>query len=322
MMWYDYTGLSDGRYVYAVCDQSCTSAASWNVLPLISTSDSPGYSSHYFALDPQGRPRFIYDDIGNDTGTFLGFCNMTCTSIDNWYKSKIDDTTLFLDYSLAFDVAGRPRLAVNDARGSQSMLDYFECDAECTNGDNWIGSALYELEAGSDLRLRLDSRGRPRIALYAGSTGSGQLYYAWCNVDCKIGTSWGRVSLRLPEKYGGNVDLALDSQNRPRMAYQATDRLVDDRLGYAWCNTNCESTSAGWQSRAIETQDDLDVRAPVPPASGCSLSFWTEVGWQPSLALDPLDNPRISYNAVHAQGGTCTPYDDIKLVRFALFNQP
>lgn len=323
IMWYNNTGLSDGRYVYAACDQSCAGAANWTVLPLITTSSSPGYNSRYFALDAQGRPRFIYDNIGNNrTGTFLGFCNMTCLSLDNWYGSKIDDTYLFSDYSLAFDAAGRPRLALKDARGSQPMLVYFECDADCTNGDNWIGSGLYQLESGYAFRLRLDSYGRPRIALYAGSTGSGQLFYAWCNVGCKNGINWDRRSLGLPEAYGGAVDLALDSHDRPRLAYHATERAVKDRLGYSWCNVNCESAGSVWQIRVVETDDELDVRAPIPPAPGCSLSFWTEMGWHPSLALDPLDNPRMGYTAVHSQGGACPVHDDIRLVRLALFDQP
>jgi hypothetical protein len=323
MMWYNDTGLSDGNYVYASCDQSCTSAASWKVVQLTGSSNSPAYHSHYFALNPQGLPRFIYDAISTSrTGTYLGFCNETCTSIDNWFTSKIDDTYLFGDYSLAFDAAGRPRLALSDGRGSPHTLDYLECDVDCTNPDNWIGSVLYDLDSGFDFTLRLDSAGRPRIALYAGSTGSGQLYYAWCNIDCTFDTNWSRFSLKLPEDYGGDVDLALDSQNRPRMSYHAADNLVDERLAFSWCNTNCQTATPSWQSTSVETSDQLNTRVPIPPSSGCSIATWSEIGWYSALALDPLGNPRISYNTTHLQGGTCQVHEDLRLARVALFNQP
>ena len=123
----------------------------------------------------------------------------------------------------------------------------------------------------------------------------------------------------LPEYYGKDVDLAFDSQSRPRLAYYVDASPY--ALGYAWCNASCESTSASWQSRLTETSEQLNASVPVPRQPGCTLSSWYP-GLLPALVLDAAGSPRIAYDAKHVQGGGCNAHTDIRLVRFILFGQP
>jgi hypothetical protein len=323
MMWYRASASgSTEEFVYASCDQGCTSAAHWTLLPITSASSSPETTSNYFALDPQGRPRFVYDDIFNHTtaGTFYAYCNAACTSSANWFETRLTDSTSLFAYSLAFAPTGRLGMVYETG----DKLAYFQCDTNCNNSANWIGDiTAFDLGSGYDVILQLDSQGRPRVAIYSGylSTGpSRRLYYAWCNSACAAAANWGRHNLGLPEYSGQDVDMVLDRQNHPRLAYSGD--VFNDKLTYAWCTANCESTSPSWQTRVVETTGFLEASNPLPVQPGCSVSAWGNVGPYPSVALDVGGNPRISYDTTHLQGGTCPVHADLYLVRFALFNQP
>ncbi len=100
-------------------------------------------------------------------------------------------------------------------------------------------------------------------------------------------------------------------------------------LGYAWCDANCESDSADWQSQEVETQASLADNYEVLPIHRCTVSTWFN-GQRSSLALDPAGNPRIAYDAQHWWYGTedvngvpqpCN-YQDVTVTRVSVINQP
>jgi hypothetical protein len=319
LLWFELVSFDQpGAYRYAFCAVQCTNSASWTVLDLAPSVGSVD-QSRYFALDPQGRPRFVYRDQQTDhSGTFYAFCDAACTDAANWFEIQLTSESLF-DSALAFTHAGGLRLA----SALSDKIIYFECDANCTDIANWSGAALFD--AGSDraFTLGLDAQDRSRIALYQGFLGDGKpnnlLYYAWCDSACTSAASWSNRSVGLPEYYGKDVDLAFDSQSRPRLAYYVDASPY--ALGYAWCNASCESTSASWQSRLTETSEQLNASVPVPRQPGCTLSSWYP-GLLPALVLDVAGSPRIAYDAKHIQGGGCNAHTDIRLVRFILFGQP
>jgi hypothetical protein len=342
-------------YQYWMCDSGCTNAAQW-------TSGTVGYAyarpvgwgepfSQFFALDPQGRPRFVYYDAGADDqdthwGVFYASCDTSCTQAANWSEVRLLDDTYASTFALALGPAGQPRLAyyTYDPDNLLQFLAYAECQATCSSAGGWSGATLAATVSASvsefaTFSLRADATGRPRLALYTGTGQGGSLapntlYYLACDAaSCAQTADWSALDLGFTETHGeAGVDLALDPQGRPRIAYHAP-LAAGFGLYYAWCNTGCLASAQNWQTQEVEPSEQVDQELPIPPSPGCpfpqcnppipacTVSFW-DTGVRPSLALDPAGHPRIAYDADHHQGGACGAFSDTRLTRFAHFNQP
>jgi hypothetical protein len=333
------------QYRYAACDSSCTNSANWTITIVATAEEIPvgraDYMFHYFALDPQGNPRFIYTDTRgymNHSGTYYMYCDTACTTASSWTEVDLELGYVIDQPELAFTPAGEPRLALKvylddpDGIDSTAWIAYIECDATC---QTWSGLLLFEnIHGTASFRLRLDSQGRPRLAYYSGNYADpphepSQLYYYWCNTACTNPDTnpepndWDGYPLGYPNYHGEGVDLILDQADRPHLAYQA----FIEGLGYAWCTVNCESGNPSWQSGVVESNNTLDAHFPVPPIRSCTISTWS-AGARPSLALDSAGRPRIGYDVEHGWTGwdeannrPCDLFTDIRLARFALFNQ-
>lgn len=342
-------------FQYWQCDSNCTHPAQWS-------GDSIGYAYrrqvgwvesfvHSFALDHAGRPRFVYYDSGADYndphwGAFYAYCDGNCTSAANWYETRLLDDSHARDFDLAFSPGGQPRLAfaTYDSESLAQPMIYAECNQNCGSAANWAGFVVANAVSASvsheaNFSLAVDGQGRPRLALYTG-TGTGgdlaanSLYYLICQGgNCAQEASWAAVKLDIPQTHGEEgVSLALDNQNRPRLAYHAP-MAAGFGLHYAWCNTNCETSAAAWQAQEIEPSEAVNAELPIPPWPGCAfpqcnppvppctVSTW-DTGVRPSLALDAAGRPRIAFDANHEQGGACGTFTDTKLTRFIQFNQP
>jgi hypothetical protein len=340
-------------YQYWMCDNHCTNPAQW-------MGDSIGYAYrrqvgwvesfiHSFALDHQGRPRFVYYDSGSDSndphwGAFYAYCDANCTNPANWNEIRLLDDNQATDFDLAFSPANQPRLAFYTYLNDAWVVVYAECNQSCNAAGNWYGAVLADTVSASvshwaNFSLAVNSNGRPRLALYTG-TGSGgslapnTLYYLGCQAgNCAEAMNWTAIDLDFPPTHGEEgVSLALDGQNRPRLAYHAP-MAAGFGLYYAWCNANCEGSAAGWQTRKMEASEEVNAELPIPPWPGCTfpscnppippctVSTW-DTGMRPSLALDSQGRPRITYDANHEQGGACGAFTDTKLTRFMQFAQP
>ena len=154
---------------------------------------------------------------------------------------------------------------------------------------NWVVEIVdrdYVERANS---LALDSRDRPHIA-YVNSTGGGQPI--WIRYATKANGSWQVQTLEAMWNVEGGPSLAIDSQDRPWVAYPRGDSM----------NTQHDLRLARWVGSAWAFQT-------VQP-------FGVEAGWWPSLALDRQDRPRIAYysNITDGPGGLQLVYaawDDI-----------
>jgi hypothetical protein len=349
MMIYTWDLSTDAHdYRYAVCESGCANSANWTITVLTTNYQIPSRRSYnnnrYFALDPQGGPGFIYtDDAEGHTGTFYAHCNSACTNGSNWSEIRLFDQGLIRP-ALAFDQGGQPHFAasfyVPDDPAYQQptwKLLYARCDSHCTDlsQSHWDGVFVAPVIGDGSFSLRVDTNGRPRIALYPTSTDlsqmqPGQLYYLWCDgATCLNADDWSRVSVGTPVAHGEGVDLVLDSTNRPRLAFQMGGNGLDgaggDGLGYAWCDANCGATS-GWQARTLESTAAIMALYPpgLPTHQGCPILTWLN-GVRPSLALDSAGNPRVGYDAELWWGGS-NPYIQcniaVPVARFGLFNQP
>jgi hypothetical protein len=326
------------RYQYAVCNSGCTQNSSWTITtiatPIEPTATREYNNNRYFALDRQGHPAFIYTDTiqNNHPGTFYMSCQSNCTNADQWTETTLTSAALFDKPSLAFSPEGFPRLAFGIMDGDQNLLlAYTQCNQNCTDGANWPGVLLSQIHGSAKFNLQVDSKGQPRLGFFSGSYAAipfedRNLYYLWCDSDCTFAAeNWFLADVDLPVGSGDGVDLALDTQNRPRMSFETGNQ----GLGYAWCNSNCESGEATWKSRDVEPQAALSDDFEVLPVQRCSVSTWFN-GQRTSLALDPAGNPRIAYDAQHWWFGVeivngvprACDYQDATVTRLALFSQP
>ena len=310
MMWYN-----DPDYLYAECNANCTNAANWTAVQ-VPVAEQSGYiypqTAHYFALDSQGRPRFVcYGYEGFQYTT----CDANCTTPSNWRSDLLNLNGSVDRPQLVLNGNDQPRVMGFD--GSTYDLNYLGCNANCSQAGNWGRVTLYEVGYWGNFSFRLDTQGRPRVAFYTQDSSDEAMYYAWSNSTAIAPTGWLSDSLALPPNDERTVDLALDSQNRPRVAF-ASDQ---EDLDYAECTANCESTNSTWQLQHIETGDELDLSDPIPPGSGCLSSAWMLIGY-PSLALDTADRTNVSYYAQHSKyclggDGQYHILNDVKALRFA-----
>jgi hypothetical protein len=302
---------------------NCSNKGNWTIVTLKTLSfNNPTIfdnSQHNFALDSQGRPRFMYyDDAVNHAGTYYAFCDADCTNIQNWFEVQLSGS-FFDQLALTFTRSDQPRLAAltyPNPGPTTGMLSYFECNTNCLDPVNWLGTTLYERGGGqASWVLHLDSNNHPRMVFYQGVPDSGpgeQLNYLWCNTSCTSAASWTGANVGLAQGEGTDPDLTLNSQNQPRIAYHKGA----GGLGFGACNANCESTSANWQHQVTEASSVLDTDWPRSPPPNCTVALW-HAGYRPSLSLDRAGNPSIGYSGEHQySGGSCTPGEDFRAVRF------
>ena len=332
-----YTSISkvyeyDASYWYAACDTGCTSSTGWKVTLAATTSYTPildpfNLPLHSFALDNLDRPRFVYQKY-QAGGAVYAYCDAAdCTNPGTWSEAEIasyyPDTYTLLNPSLTFTSDGKARMAVAMTWPNHPSyaLAYWTCDSACDQAASWQFYPLFDGN-GAEFVLRLDSQNRPRMAVYQGAPASGtpgMLYYVACDANCTDSANWNSSDINLPANLARGPDLALDSQGRPRIAYHDD---VNSVVGYAWCNVNCSTESAGWQHTTPEANSALALDFSPPIPISCSLGYWFS-GNRPSLALSSAGNPRIGHEAAFWSGGTCiTDKPTFRAVRLTYFNQP
>ncbi len=306
------------HYFYAECDAGCLSAAAWRSTKLWDTTNggilhAQDFSPHTFALDAQGRPRFIYFaghdyDTNTDPYYFTG-CDADCTTPANWWKRRMPAQTYhataddFERSTLVLTRAGQPRILTTAFSGGDSWLSYIACEGACTSDSDWkFSEMLVKLVAdgycgGSPVdcywSMDLDAQDRPRIVAAAQSSS---LFYGWCDGDCLKQASWDGSRLTIDNAKSSYPFLKLDATGHPRIAVQGWGSGMQG-LAYVWCTSDCESTSTydGWNAEVVDFAARIQTDFTIPPPSGCQVGDWI-TGFRPSLALDRNGNPRLMHD--------------------------
>jgi hypothetical protein len=323
---------------YAECNAGCASAASWASALVITSYNTSAINDQEqpqrsFAIDPQGRPAFVYTDRNyqyaepDRYGAYYASCAANCTLAESWEAdtllTRTHSSQFSFDYEvmnypvLTFTADGRPRFvarlyALNlDGTPAPDGLYYFTCEGQCEQAASWSRMYLLPTGGGSvphpSWDLDLDSAGNPHVALFLGDTIKpeefiNQLIYVFCDTNCLDSSENWHYNLVLNAKGPGQgADIEVDSQGRPRMAW--ISNLGD--LGYAWCNADCKGETAPWQQQIVETEEQLRAENPQAIPLHCRNDLWN--GYAPTLALDGAGNPRIAYDV--AVSADCY-YDD------------
>ncbi len=306
--------LSTSRTVYyATCSGDCTQQEGWAVNAILALPDHQILTGEAFALTREGKPRFLmHTDIAS---TWLGLpvsthyvtCDSDCQSASSWRSHKIANL-IWSQPTLRFAPDGQPRLATSvryvdlwEPR-SRYVAEYWECNtSDCTTASAWSGFGLrtagFWVQGKSEVSssLALTSTGAPRLALLAYPERKPTLMYFSCDQDCAIAQSWSGVPLAASPNLTPGMDLTLDEQDQPRLAY--TDQYS---IQFTWCDERCVSEGAAWERRLVEWRGSLP-EAPLTPQDECKVSSW-RLG-SPSLALGADGLPRVAYGANNPSPG-------------------
>lgn len=314
-------------YSYAACDQNCASAAAWTIAPVVTSYNATSVSDQdqpqrSFALDPQGRPAFLYNDRNyqyaepDRYGAYYASCEERCTEAASWSTTPLSliyqggwsfDYEKMNYHALRFTPDGRPRFIAQvyalHADGSDAPygLYYYGCDTNCDETASWRRRYLLPTGGGAvpqpSWDLAFDGDGRPHVALFLGDSITpeefiNQLLYISCAAaDClAVGDTWNFSRVLGVKGAGQGADVEVDGQGRPRLAWIDTN----GDLGYAWCETACASDGASWRRQTVEDEARLRAEHPQAIPPHCRNDLWS--GLAPVLALDHGGNPRIAYD--------------------------
>jgi hypothetical protein len=234
--------------------------------------------------------------------------------------------------SVAVDGQGGVHLAmepVSPPIGEDGLpVQYGYCAAHCMEDENWqvirVGEAGLE---GSEVRIRLNSAGKPRLVWFFQSDWrqDGVYLYASCDNNCTQPANWQTLPLAL-DSVGPSEGryFALDRQGNPHLLY-STSSSEHQGTFYLYCLGSCLSASSwrevklsdnylwGAFSLAFDSQNRIHLAVSIEQENEtllwylfCATSCEATSNWQAAplaplgvglefgLQLDGLDRPRIA----------------------------
>lgn len=313
----------DQGFAYGACDDDCTDPEAWQFVVLAGTAGLNSGSNRELALDPAGRPRFLYtDDDGSHYGTYYAACDASCMQPGNWTVTPLS-TDLFTRPSLTVGSDGLARFTFVAGGG----LGYVACaDASCDTFDGQIMFPISYLY--SDASLRLDAADHPRLALATGPDDplvldADTVYYLACDVNCASADDslWEGVPLVAGQSVYSVVGLELVPSGEPRVAL-----TTEDGVAVAACDRDCAAAAGEWTLTPVESAGELWDEQPVTPPGGCAEMGWAfgaeRMGTGLSLALAPGGQPRLGYDVRNVVTCAGHAHTSIQFARFAYLTVP
>ena len=172
--------------------------------------------------------------------------------------------------------------------------------------------------------MALTKSGAPRIA-YLGKNEAGkkQLVYMACDEDCST-DHWKAIGLGEHDKLDAGLDLALDANDHPRLAYTLDYNIVL----FSCDEASCAVGDPKWDLVKVENSSELKADE-IFLETNCTIGAW--FFHNPSIALTPSGQPRVGYQARDISGGVskpepnkpgCTAGTDMTWSRLALMTSP
>lgn len=312
--------LSSYLSVYwGACDEACGERASWRFAKILDHGGDRAVSGEALALDPQGRPRFLIHTyralfgIGQKPPeTLLAQCDAECDQPASWRLDRIVKDEIWEGSHLRYDAAGGAHVATfvfsfgENAGGPLGA--YLSCAGACNVEGAWNGMGfLPPYESMSEavtmnpaISLALTKRGQPRVAML-GKTPEGEkrLAYFECDEDCQA-DNWRGGGVWDSGALNAGVDLALDADDRPRIAHTINYDIV-----LTYCDSaRCTAEDSVWDSSYVERGSEI---APdqIFLEWNCTIGAWFL--HNPSLAIDAAGQPRVGYQSRDVSGGTTRP---------------
>jgi hypothetical protein len=303
---------------FASCDGGCTDPARWKKTMIVDHRGDREVSGEAFALDPQGRPRFVmhtyraFLGIGQKAPETLWWaCDGDCHVPASW-RSSVMQKQIWEGSHLRFDAQGRAHLATvagtPGPNGAQKLAAYVLCERGCETEADWNGLGLFgAFESETDavkmrpaVSLALTRAGAPRVLVLGRMEGGKRsIVYFACDRDCAK-DNWEGSIISNHDRIGAGLDLALDRDDHPRFVY-----TLDYNIGLAHCDAaRCAVEDAKWDLTKVELSSELP-RDEIFLHDNCTIAAW--FFHSPSIALDADGRPRVGYQARDISGGLSRP---------------
>ena len=231
----------------------------------------------------------------------------------SWKQDIIAPKDTWQASTLRFDAQGHAKVAsvttvTQDGKDPVDMSVFFECAADCGKEDSWKGIGLapiytsaYEAVAiKPTVTMALTKSGAPRVGVIAkDEAGKKRIVYFACDADCG-NDHWKATAVSEHDKISAGLDLALDANDRPRLAYS-----IDYNIGLLFCDeADCSTATAKWDLTKVELGSELPADQ-IFLETNCTVGAW--FFHNPSIALTADGHPRIGYQARDISGGVQHP---------------
>jgi hypothetical protein len=305
---------------YASCDADCDAASAWEISQILDHDGAREVTGEAFALDPEGRPRFLMHTYRALFGlgqqprrTFLVSCDADCLESASWRTSQIATQT-WEGTHLRYDSAGRAHAATvanveENGVVTRKLGAYALCEGDCDVDTNWQGTGLYEafehttaaVAMQPTIAMALTRAGNPRVAVLGKNAQGGRnIVYFECDQNCR-GDGWAGSVISENGEIDAGLDLALDRDERPRLAF-----TLGFNIGLYHCDDleDCTSENAPWDLTKVELGSDMPTDS-IFLWDNCTIGAWFL--HDPSIALGPDGAPRVAYQARDISGGSSQP---------------
>jgi hypothetical protein len=175
---------------YAACSSGCGQTGSWTKVTIEEFTDPIGWGDGLVTSIGIGVDGRLHVAYVNPLTLDLKYatCLSGCTSAANWQKVTVDQLyEVGFHNSIAVGQGGVLHISYLDY--SNHDLKYARCAFDCTVSANWKNVTVAKSsDLGLYTSIAVEANGRVHIS--ATHAAHSALFYATCNADCIVDSSW------------------------------------------------------------------------------------------------------------------------------------